>query len=162
MSNLYKLNEAWQELANMLYQDDVDEQMILDTLESIEGDIEDMADNYAYIIAEIKNDANACKAEKTRLEKRQKVLENRENRLKSYLADVMRNTGKTNFKTQLHTFRIQKNGGKRALSIDGEVPPEYTRTIIENDTDKIRQALEEGKILPFAHLEAQGESLRIV
>ena len=101
MSNLYKLNEAWQELANMLYQDDVDEQMILDTLESIEGEIEDKADNYAYIIAEIKNDVNACKAEKTRLEKRQKVLENRENRLKNYLTDIMKNTGKTNFKTQL-------------------------------------------------------------
>ena len=162
MSNLYKLNEAWQELANMLYQDDVDEQMILDTLESIEGEIEDKADNYAYIIAEIKNDVNACKAEKTRLEKRQKVLENRENRLKNYLTDIMKNTGKTNFKTQLHTFRIQKNGGKRALTIDGEVPAEYTKTVTENDTDKIRQVLEEGKKLPFAHLEAQGESLRII
>lgn len=162
MSNLYQLNQAWQELANMLYQDDVDEQMILDTLESIEGDIEDKADNYAYIIAEIKNDVNACKAEKTRLEKRQKNLENRENRLKNYLADIMRNTGKTNFKTQLHTFRIQKNGGKRALTIDGDVPKEYTKTIVENDTDKIRQALESGKELSFAHLEPQSESLRIV
>ena len=45
MSNLFKLNEAWQEVANMLYQDDVDEQMVLDTLESIEGEIEDKADN---------------------------------------------------------------------------------------------------------------------
>lgn len=162
MSNLYQLNQTWQELVNMLYQDDVDEQMILDTLESIEGDIEDKADNYAYIIAEIKNDVNACKTEKTRLEKRQKVLENRENRLKNYLADVMRNTGKTNFKTQLHTFRIQKNGGKRALTIDGEVPKDYTKIVIENDTDKIRQALESGKELSFAHLEPQSESLRIV
>lgn len=162
MSNLYKLNEAWQELANMLYQDDVDEQMILDTLESIEGEVEDKADNYAYIIAEILNDANACKLEKDRLEKRQKSLENKAKNLKKNLAEVMKNTGKTNFKTQLHTFRIQKNGGKRALTIDGEVPAEYTKTITENDTDKIRQALEEGKKLPFAHLEAQGESLRII
>lgn len=161
MNNLYKLNEAWQELANMLYQDDIDEQAIIDTLESIEGEIEDKADNYAYIIAGIENDVNACKAEKARLEKRQKVLKNRENRLKNYLADIMRNTGKTNFKTQLHTFRIQKNGGRRALSIDGEVPVEYTKIVIENDTDKIRQALEKGEKLSFAHLEAQGESLRI-
>ena len=46
MNSLYELNQAWQELANMLYQDDVDEQAILDTLESIEGEIEDKADNY--------------------------------------------------------------------------------------------------------------------
>ena len=161
MNSLYELNQAWQELANMLYQDDVDEQAILDTLESIEGEIEDKADNYAYIIAEILNDANACKAEKDRLEKRQKSLENKGKNLKKNLTEIMRNTGKTNFKTQLHTFRIQKNGGKRALTIDGEVPKEYTKTITENDTDKIRQALEDGKKLPFAHLEPQSESLRI-
>ena len=161
MSNLYKLNEAWQEVANMLYQDDVDEQMILDTLESIEGEIEDKADNCAYIITEILNDANACKVEKDRLEKRQKSLENKAKNLKKNLAEIMKNTGKTNFKTQLHTFRIQKNGGKRALTIDGDVPVEYTKTIIENDTDKIRQALEDGKELKFAHLEPQSESLRI-
>ena len=162
MSSLYKLNEAWQELANMLYQDDVDEQMILDTLESIEGEIEDKADNYAYIITEISNDANACKLEKDRLEKRQKSLENKAKNLKKNLAEIMKNTGKTNFKTQLHTFRIQKNGGKRALTIDGDVPAEYTRTITENDTDKIRTDLEAGKELSFAHLEPQSESLRIV
>lgn len=162
MSNLYNLNQSWQEVANMLYQDDADEQMILDTLESIEGEIEDKADNYAYIITEILNDANACKLEKDRLEKRQKSLENKAKNLKNNLAEIMKNTGKTNFKTQLHTFKIQKNGGKRALTIDGDVPREYQKIIIENDTDKIRQALEEGKELPFAHLEAQGESLRIV
>ena len=162
MSNLYKLNQNYQELLNMLYQDDVDEQMVLDTLESIEGEIEDKADNYAYIIAEILNDANACKLEKDRLNKRQKTLENKASQLKQSLADTMKNTGKTNFKTQLHTFRIQKNGGKRALTIDGEVPEEYQKTIIENDTDKIRQALEDGKELSFAHLEPQSESLRIV
>lgn len=162
MSNLYKLNQNYQELLNMLYQDDVDEQMVLDTLESIEGEIEDKADNYAYIIAEILNDANACKLEKDRLNKRQKTLENKASQLKQSLADTMKNTGKTNFKTQLHTFRIQKNGGKRALTIDGEVPEEYQKTIIENDTDKIRQALEDGKELSFAHLEPQSESLRIM
>ncbi len=162
MSNLFKLNEAWQEVANMLYLDDVDEQMVLDTLESIEGEIEDKADNYAYIIADILNDANACKLEKDRLEKRQKSLENKAKNLKNNLAAIMKNTGKTNFKTQLHTFRIQKNGGKRALTIDGEVPTEYTKTIIENDTDKIRQTLESGGELSFAHLEPQSESLRIV
>lgn len=162
MSNLYKLNKDWQEVVNMLYQDDTDEQMILDTLESIEGEIEDKADNYAYIIAEILNDASACKLEKDRLEKRQKSLENKAKNLKKSLSEIMKNTGKTNFKTQLHTFRIQKNGGKRALTIDGEVPKEYQKAIIENDTDKIRQALEEGKELKFAHLEPQSESLRII
>ena len=113
MSNLYKLNKDWQEVANMLYQDDTDEQMILDTLESIEGEIEDKADNYAYIIAEILNDASACKLEKDRLEKRQKSLENKAKNLKKSLSEIMKNTGKTNIKHQEQTFKIQKKDEKK-------------------------------------------------
>lgn len=162
MNNLYKLNEAWQELNNMLYQDDVDKQMIRDTLEGIDGEIEDKADGYAKIIKEMELKRDARKAEAKRLTDSASVLDNRIKYLKQNLFNTMKQTGKTNFTTNLFTFRIQKNGGKRALTIDGDVPAEYTKTIIENDTDKIRQALEEGKELSFAHLEAQGESLRIV
>jgi len=73
----------------------------------------------------------------------------------------MKRIGKTKFTTNLFSFNITKNGGQQKITIDGEVPEEYTKTIIENDTDKIRQALEEGQILPFARLEPRGESLRI-
>ena len=52
MSNLYQLTNNYETVLNMLYDEDVDEQMILDTLESIEGEIEDKADGYAKIIKE--------------------------------------------------------------------------------------------------------------
>ena len=162
MNNLYQLNQAWQELANMLYQDDIDEQMILDTLESIEGDIEDKADNYAKIIRELEFRRDARKVEAKRQTNSASVLDNRIKYLKQNLFKTMKDTGKTKFTTDLFSFRIQKNGGKRTLTIDGDVPEEYTKTVAENDTDKIRADLEAGKKLPFAHLEAQGESLRIV
>lgn len=53
MSNIYELTSNYEHLLNMLYDEDVDEQAILDTLESIEGDIEDKADGYAKIIKEL-------------------------------------------------------------------------------------------------------------
>lgn len=162
MSSLYKLNQDYQELLNMLYQDDVDEQMILDTLESLEGDIEDKADNYAKIIRELEAKRDTRKTETKRLTDSAAILDNRIKYLKQNLFNTMKQTGKTKFTTDLFTFRIQKNGGQRALTIDGDVPTEYTKTIVENDTDKIRQALKEGKELDFAHLEPQSESLRIV
>lgn len=162
MSDLYELNIAWQELNNMLYQDDVDKQMILDTLESIDGEIEDKADNYAKIIKGMEAKKDARKAEAKRLTDSASVLDNRIKYLKQNLFNTMKDTGKIKFTTDLFAFRIQKNGGKRALTIDGKVPKEYTKTIIENDTDKIRQALEDGKELKFAHLEPQSESLRII
>ena len=149
MSNIYELTRNYDEVLNMLYQDDVDEQMVLDTLESIEGDIEDKADNYAKIMKELETKAKARKEEAQRLSE------------SANLFNAMKETGKTKFATNLFSFSIARNGGKQALTIDSEVPAEYTKTVIENDTDKIRQALEKGKKLPFAHLEPRGERLSI-
>ena len=161
MSSLYQLNENWQQVASMLYDEDADEQMVLDTLESIEGEIEDKADGYAKIIKELESKQNARKEEAKRLTESARVFENRVKTLKNNLSNTLKLIGKTKFATDLFSFNIVKNGGKQALTIDGEVPKEYTKTIVENDTDKIRQALENGEILPFAHLEPRGESLRI-
>lgn len=161
MSNLYELNQNYEKVLNMLYDEDIDEQMVLDTLESIEGEIEDKADGYAKIIKELEAKRDARKSEAKRLTENAKVFDNRINALKQNLFNTMKSTGKTKFATDLFSFNIAKNGGKQALTIDGDVPEEYTKTIIENDTDKIRADLEAGKELPFAHLEPRGESLRI-
>lgn len=161
MSNLYQLTNDYETVLNMLYDENVDEQMILDTLEAIEGEIEDKADNYAKIIKELEAKQNARKEEAKRLTESAKVFENRVKALKSNLFNSMKATGKTKFATDLFSFNIAKNGGKQTLTIDGEVPEEYTKTITENDTDKIRQALEKGEKLTFAHFEPRGESLRI-
>ncbi len=159
MSNLYQLTSDYNSVLNMLYDEEVDEEMILDTLEGIEGEIEDKADGYAKIIKELLGDAEKIKSEKQRLEARQKSFENRAKLLKNNLQEVMTKIGKTKFKTELFSFNIQKNGGKQALTIDGEVPDTYKKLV--DDLDKIRQALENGENLPFAHLEPRGESLRI-
>lgn len=161
MSNLYELKENWKKVEEMLYEEEIDEQCILDTLEAIEGEIEDKADGYAMIIKELEAKRDARKTEAKRLNDSASVFDNRIKNLKQNLFNTMKQTGKTKFATDLFSFNIVKNGGKQSLTIDGEVPKEYTKTIIENDTDKIRQALEEGKNLPFAHLEPRGESLRI-
>ena len=54
MSKLYELKENWKQVQEMLYEEEIDEQCILDTLESIEGEIEDKADSYAMIIKVIR------------------------------------------------------------------------------------------------------------
>ena len=159
--NIYELTGNYEHLLNMLYDKDVDEQAILDTLESIEGDIEDKADGYAKIIKELEAQSKARKEEAKRLTESAQTIDNRIKMLKSNLFNCMKITGKTKFTTNLFSFNIVKNGGKLPLTIDGEVPKEYTKTVIENDTSKIRQALENGENLPFAHLEPRGERLSI-
>jgi len=159
--NIYELKESWKQVAEMLYEEEIDEQCVLDTLESIEGEIEDKADEYAKIIKEFEHLRDSRKIEAKRLNESANIFDNRIKLLKWNLFNVMKETGKTKFNTELFTFNICKNGGKQALTIDGDVPGEFTKTIIENDTEKIRQALEDGEDLSFAHLEPRGESLRI-
>lgn len=162
MSSLYELRENWKQVSGMLYEEEIDEQCILDTLESIEGEIEDKADNYAIIIKELLGDAEVCKQEKLRLEARQKSFENRAKLLKDRLEEVMKETGKTKFKTAKFSFGIQKNGGLAPLWIDEDysnIPQKYLK--VEPDNTKIRQALDSGENIIFAHYEERGESLRI-
>ena len=85
MSNIYELTSNYEHLLNMLYDEDVDEQAILDTLESIEGDIEDKADGYAKIIKELEAKQKARKEEAKRLTDSAKIFENRVKVLKSNL-----------------------------------------------------------------------------
>lgn len=159
--NIYELTGNYEHLLNMLYDEDVDEKALLDTLESIEGDIEDKADGYAKIIKEMEAQSKARKEEAKRLTESAQTMDNRIKMLKSNLFNCMKITGKTKFTTNLFSFNIVKNGGKQPLTIDGDVPKEYTKTVIENDTSKIRQALENGENLPFAHLEPRSERLSI-
>lgn len=161
MSRLYELKENWKQISNMLYEEEIDEQCILDTLESIEGEIEDKADSYAIIIKELLADAEACKQEKLRLETRQKSFENRAKLLKIKLEEVMKETGKTDFKTSLFNFKIQKNGGLEPLWTTEDlrlIPWDFLKK--EPDNTKIRELLQTQEV-SWAKLQERGESLRI-
>ncbi len=138
--------------------ENIEDSAIMDTIKAIDEDLEDKADNYARIIKELQAEAKKFEAEKKRLEDRQKAMENRAKLLNKHLYDSMKLTGKTKFKTGLFSFGIQKNGGLQPIDIDAKnVPDEYMHK--EPDNAKIRQALKEGKELPFATLKEYGDHL---
>ena len=123
--NLYELTSQWQEVADMMEDGDVEEQVILDTLESIEGEIEDKADGYAKVIAILNANLAAIKSETDRLYIRRKVIENNIDRMKRSLESAMRATGKTKFKTQLFSFNIQKNPPSTQILDEEKIPGEF-------------------------------------
>lgn len=164
MASLYELTDAYTAVLDMLYDLEVDEQTVMDTLEAISGEIEEKADNYAKLIKEIMSDAEKLKAEEERMYLRRKSLENRAARLKSTLQENLEFAGKTKFKTALFSFSIAANGGKQPLTITdnlGDIPGKY---LIPQpplpDKDAIRTLLET-KEVEWAHLEPRGKSLRI-
>lgn len=160
MSTLYELTGDYEYLINKLYDPEWDEETLIDTLDGIEGEIEDKADGYARILAQMDGDIAALKEQEHRLADRRRVLENRAKRLKDNLFTAMKTVGKTKFQTPLFAFSIRKTPAAVIIDDPAEIPDKYktfVESILKSD---IKDALKRGEELPGAHLE-QGETLSI-
>lgn len=161
---LYELTEQWDAVFNMMEDGETDEQVIFDTLESIEGEIEDKADNYAKIIRNLQANADALKAEEERLYRRRKSAENHIQKLKDTLQANLEFIGKTKFKTDLFSFSVSKNGGKQPLSITENLDEIPGKCLIPQppkvNNDAVRELLK-NKEVEWAHLEPYGRHLNI-
>ena len=164
MATLYNLTENMMKLYEMMSEDDLDrdtEDMILDTAEAVDGEIEAKAEGYAMVIAELEKDSAALKVEIDRLMNRKRTIENNTARLKSGLQKAMEVTGKTKFKTQLFSFGIQNNPPSVVIDDESKIPAELLiPQPAKVDKATIKDLLKNGEILEYAHLE-QGKSLRI-
>lgn len=160
---LYELTNDWLQLMTML-EEGADEDVINDTLEGLDYEIEQKADGYARVIRNMEADIAGLKAEIDRMTNRKKVLENNITRLKVNLQNSMEITGKTKFKTNLFSFNVQANPA--AVIMDEQylenIPEEYLIPQEPKiDRKKIKEDIQAGKDLTgIAHLE-QGQSLRI-
>ena len=106
---LYEMTGELLHLMNFLYDEEVDEDQLIQICEKIELEIEDKADGYAKIIKDLDGTIKALDAEEKRLKDRKNSLKNRQAWLKSNLENSMKAIGKTKFKTDLFSFNIQKN-----------------------------------------------------
>lgn len=164
MSTLYELQDEYLQLLEMLQDPEIDNQVVVDTLEGIDFELENKAENYAKIIKELEGNIEVIKIEQIRLSKKKSTMEANIVKLKNNLQDAMIRTGKTKFKTDLFSFSIQKNGGKAPVILDvkdtSELPDELVRIKEEPDIEAIRKLIDAGKC-KYAHYGERGESLRI-
>ena len=152
MNSLYELSSDYAWLLSLLYDEDADEQTLIDTLDSIEGAIDDKAENYAKIIKDFEKSINNMGEEITRVEW-----------LKGNLYSAMKAVGKTKIKGDIFTVSIQKNGGAAPLRVLVEaedLPDELRKVKYEADKVALRELAENGDTR-FAVIEERGESLRI-
>lgn len=161
---LYELTQEMLDLLAIAEDEEVDAQVLKDTLEGLEGEIDDKVEKYCMVIKSLQNDAEMLKKEEERLNAKRKVIENNITRMKDTIEMVLRALGKTKAGGKIFTASIQKNGGKAPMVVTAlpeELPEEYRKVKYEADGEAIRKALEEGKELGWACLMERGESLRI-
>ena len=97
MSTLYELTNDYMNLLELAEDPDIDEQAFMDTLEGIEGALEDKAEGYAKVIRTLEGDAAACDAESKRLRNKKQAIERNIDRMKAALQMAMEATGKRKF-----------------------------------------------------------------
>lgn len=164
MSTLYQLQGEYLQLLEMLEDPEIDEQVVLDTLEGIDYELEIKAENYAKIIKELEGNIETIKTEQKRLADKRSKQEANIQRLKDNLQAAMVATGKTKFKTDLFSFNIQKNGGAAPVIMDVEtadLPDELVIYTEKPNLKAIGELLKSDPECKYAHYGERGESLRI-
>ena len=168
-TKLVTLVGQWLEVANMMMDPDMDQQVIADTLEGIEGDIEVKADGYGMVIRSLEMEAAALKGKKEyvksildQITSAEKSLNNHVESMKNRLMEAMIATGKdeTGIKTDKFEFKFRTAGGVQKLECTEDVPDNFKKVIYENDEAKIREYLKDHDV-EWARLLPRKKSLVI-
>lgn len=172
MRPLHEMTADYRMLQDQLDSAETPEEMrqtLMDTMESIGGEIEDKAENMAAMVSDNKAMIMACKTEIQRLTDKVKRLDNQNDSIMSYMMMEMRFAGIRKIKAGTWQISIAKNGGKAPLVWKVEpdeldlkaIPDKYVKRTEEINTAAVRETLEAGEFLSFAELGERGESLRI-
>ena len=106
---LYEIADEYKQFIEAVEAGDIPEDAIADTLESITSLLEDKADNIACLIKNITAEAEAIKAEEKNLSDRRKSKERQIDRLKSYLAYKLINSGCGKLETARNKITFRKS-----------------------------------------------------
>lgn len=106
---LYEIKDRYLMLMDMIEDGSIPEDAIADTLESIEGELDDKLDNIASLIKSLNAEAGAIYEEEKRLEERRKRKEKNVDSLKSYLSTTMLQLGKTKFESTRNVLSFRKS-----------------------------------------------------
>ena len=124
MASLFDLSTDYQQLYDLIAEQE-DEQILKDTLASINDAIEDKADGYVAVIKTLEGDNKAIDEEIKRLRQRKTSNQNGVKRLKESLQEVMEQTGKEKFKSALNSYSIANNPPSLDITDESLIPKQY-------------------------------------
>lgn len=149
---LYELTGKYAELQAQM--EDGDHEAVTDTLESIEGAIEEKVEAIHRLYRNMQADIDALKAEEKRLSEKRKVLENEQKRLKEYTERELSAAGIDKVNTGIGTVSL-RNSPPSVKVLDLDRIPEEFLTPQEPKVDK-RGLLKAYKEMTDVDLEKMG------
>lgn len=144
-----------EEVAELTRQKELLEQALADTYELVMGDFQDKAEAYGWILKELDARAEAMKKAKMELERKQRTLTNRAERLKESMRMALERIGSKKLTAGTFTFSTRTS---QSVAIDTqnvfEIPDEMLRySDPEPDKTAIKEYLKSNPDCPWAHME---------
>ena len=160
---LYQLTENYQNLWDLVEDETIDLSIVETALKTVEGAIQEKAQNLAVFIKSLGADIEIIKAEEKRLADRRKALENKQAGIKNYLQSQLEMAKLGKIKTAVITVSIQNNPPAVQIIDEAIIPAQY-KTIVPQtftiDKKSIADDIKKGISVPGAE-STQGRSLRI-
>lgn len=156
---LYELAQNYAQLLEMA--DDMESDALVDTLEALQGEIEEKAENIAKLIKNLEADAKIIKEEEQRLAERRRAIEAKVERLKAYLQEQLEVAGLQKVKRPTITVAIQANPPSVEIADEKLISSEFMiPQPAKIDKKAILERLKNGEIIPGCSLK-QTKGVRI-
>lgn len=114
---LYDIAQTYVDFMEAVEADEIPEEAIEDTLESIQEEFNQKADNLACLVKNLKAEAEAIKSEELVLKARREGKARKAEALKNYLFQTMQQLGKNKLETARNLLSFRKSA---SLQIDDE------------------------------------------
>ena len=118
MATLYEISDQYAAFLSAVESGEIPEEAIADTLDAIDGEFTDKADNIACFIKSLLAEKQAIKAEIDVLNERAEAKQRKADKLTDYLYQMFKLSGKTKIETARNVMSIRKNPPR--VEIDDE------------------------------------------
>jgi hypothetical protein len=160
--NLYELSVNYAQLQEMIENEEIDAELLSDTLEAINDGIEEKFENISKLIKNLESEVKAFKEEEERLASRRKTKENKIKWLKDYLLQSLEMTNKTKVTAGTFTVRKQKNPTSVVIKDKSKLPEKFLIPQEPKENKKaILEALKNGETVDGAELAPETYHVRI-
>jgi hypothetical protein len=161
MPSLYELTWQYQKLFDLALQcEDDDQQPFIDTMEGLEGEIEQKFEALCKVKVSVEAQWEGLKTEIARLQARAKTASNNIDRIKNYIFVQMQQFGTTKMKAGTFSLAIQNSPPSLSIPDEAKVPKEFIRMEPIIDRSAIKDAIKSGRVIDGCEL-AVGQHLRI-
>ena len=160
MAKLYEIEGQFSKLVDFEINTDDDVQAFTELMKEVQGNFDVKAEAICKLIKNVRSDAEAFKAEKLSLEKKQKALENKAEALEKYLeynARTFIQAGEKR-KVGLFTLSFRKTPGKLFVDKEDGIPDAFFKKQI--DISRLKDAVKSGSVFDGVRLES-GETFII-